>query len=92
MWPSDEVIRTREELAQQIRALKDLPSMAKLYDCDITRPAADRRADALPPQEAPRDERIIEGRGKWIAPAPGDSRRRACQLQPSASVTMRRWL
>jgi formate C-acetyltransferase len=41
MWPSDEVIRTREELAEQIRALQDLASMAKLYDCDITRPAAD---------------------------------------------------
>jgi formate C-acetyltransferase len=43
MWPSDEVIRTREELAEQIRALQDLVSMAKLYDCDITRPAADAR-------------------------------------------------
>ena len=41
MWPTDEVIRTREELAEQIRALQDLASMAKLYDCDITRPAAD---------------------------------------------------
>jgi formate C-acetyltransferase len=41
MWPSDEVIRTREELAEQIQALQDLASMAKLYDCDITRPAAD---------------------------------------------------
>jgi formate C-acetyltransferase len=41
MWPSDEVIRTREELAEQIRALQDLAAMAKLYDCDITRPAAD---------------------------------------------------
>ena len=39
MWPSDEVIRTREELAEQIRALQDLVSMAKLYDCDISRPA-----------------------------------------------------
>jgi formate C-acetyltransferase len=39
MWPSDEVIRNREELAEQIRALKDLASMAKLYDCDISRPA-----------------------------------------------------
>ena len=41
MWPSDEVIRTREELADQIRALQDLAKMAKLYDCDITRPASD---------------------------------------------------
>ena len=39
MWPSDEVIRQREELADQIRALKDLAAMAKLYECDITRPA-----------------------------------------------------
>jgi formate C-acetyltransferase len=41
MWPSDEVIRQREELADQIRALKDLAAMAKLYECDITRPAND---------------------------------------------------
>src|SRR5215213_8323869 len=40
MWPTDEVIRTREELAEQIRALDDLAAMGKLYDCDILRPAA----------------------------------------------------
>src|SRR5262245_60265518 len=43
MWPTDEVIRTREELAEQIRALEDLAAMAKLYDCDISRPATDAR-------------------------------------------------
>ena len=43
MWPTDEVIRTREELAEQIRALNDLAAMAKLYDCDITRPATNAR-------------------------------------------------
>src|SRR5215217_6682105 len=41
MWPSDEVIRQREEMADQIRALKDLAAMAKLYQCDIARPAND---------------------------------------------------
>jgi formate C-acetyltransferase len=41
MWPTDEVIRQREELADQIRALKDLVAMAKLYESDISRPAAD---------------------------------------------------
>jgi formate C-acetyltransferase len=41
MWPTDEVIRQREELAEQIRALEDLVAMAKLYDCDIKRPATD---------------------------------------------------
>jgi formate C-acetyltransferase len=41
MWPTDEVIRTREELADQVRALEDLAAMAKLYECDITRPASD---------------------------------------------------
>src|SRR6476659_4659789 len=40
MWPTDEIIRTREELAEQIRALEDLAAMAKLYDRDISRPAA----------------------------------------------------
>jgi formate C-acetyltransferase len=43
MWPNDEVIRTREELAEQIRALRALVSMGKLYDCDISRPAANAR-------------------------------------------------
>ncbi len=41
MWPSDEVIRMREELADQVRALKDLAAMAKLYECDVTKPAKD---------------------------------------------------
>jgi formate C-acetyltransferase len=43
MWPTDEVIRMREELADQIRALKDLAAMGELYDCDISRPANDAR-------------------------------------------------
>jgi formate C-acetyltransferase len=41
MWPTDEVIRMREELAEQMRALEDLAEMGKLYECDITRPAED---------------------------------------------------
>ena len=32
MWPTDEVIRVREELAEQMRALEDLAAMAKLYE------------------------------------------------------------
>src|SRR5690242_9557007 len=43
MWPTDEVIRLREELADQIRALKDLAAMAKLYGFDISRPATNAR-------------------------------------------------
>ena len=43
MWPNDEVIRSREELAEQMRALRDLAAMAKLYECDISRPAANAR-------------------------------------------------
>lgn len=43
MWPTDEVIRVREELAEQMRALQDLVAMAKLYNCDVARPAADAR-------------------------------------------------
>ncbi|HWP16786.1 MAG TPA: pyruvate formate lyase family protein, partial [Xanthobacteraceae bacterium] len=41
MWPTDEIIRQREELAEQVRALKDLAAMGKLYECDISRPAKD---------------------------------------------------
>src|SRR6476661_2742872 len=39
MWPTDEIIRQREELSEQMRALEDLCSMAKLYDRDISKPA-----------------------------------------------------
>src|SRR6516162_11284375 len=39
MWPTDEIIRMREELAEQMRALKDLAAMAKLYGHNISRPA-----------------------------------------------------
>jgi len=43
MWPTDEIIRQREELAEQIRALQDLAAMAKRYGCDITQPATNAR-------------------------------------------------
>src|SRR6516165_3407952 len=36
---SDEIIRDREELAEQIRALKELVEMAKSYGFDVSRPA-----------------------------------------------------
>ncbi|MEY9835632.1 formate C-acetyltransferase [Streptacidiphilus sp. EB103A] len=36
-----EVIRDREELAEQIKALGELEQMAAGYDCDVSRPAAD---------------------------------------------------
>jgi formate C-acetyltransferase len=40
MWPTDEIIRQREELSEQMRALEDLASMAKLYGQDMSKPAA----------------------------------------------------
>jgi formate C-acetyltransferase len=40
---SDEVIRDREELAEQIRALQELKAMAASYGHDIARPAATAR-------------------------------------------------
>ena len=43
MWPSEDVIRTREELAEQMRALADLAEMGKRYGCDISRPAETAR-------------------------------------------------
>lgn len=36
-------IRQREELSEQIRALKELASMAAKYGCDITKPATDTK-------------------------------------------------
>ena len=43
MWPTDDVIRTREELAEQMRALADLAEMGRRYGCDIARPAETAR-------------------------------------------------
>src|SRR5262249_17263389 len=43
MWAPDDVIRLREELAEQVRALNDLVAMGKLYGFDISRPAANAR-------------------------------------------------
>jgi len=40
---TDEIIRDREELAEQIRALEDLVKMAAAYGYDISRPAANAR-------------------------------------------------
>jgi formate C-acetyltransferase len=40
---TDEVIRDREELAEQLRALGELKQMAKSYGYDISRPAATAR-------------------------------------------------
>ncbi len=36
---TDDVIRLREEVSEQYRALKDLKTMAASYGCDISRPA-----------------------------------------------------
>jgi formate C-acetyltransferase len=38
-WSTDEIIRDREELAEQIRALKELQKMAASYGFDISGPA-----------------------------------------------------
>lgn len=40
---TDEIIRDREELAEQIRALKELVTMAASYGHDVTRPARNAR-------------------------------------------------
>jgi formate C-acetyltransferase len=40
---TDDVIRDREELAEQIRALKELLQMAKVYGFDISGPARDAK-------------------------------------------------
>jgi formate C-acetyltransferase len=42
-WPTDAVIRDREELAEQIRALGELKTMAASYGHDISGPAATGR-------------------------------------------------
>ncbi len=40
---TEEVIRLREELAEQIRSLKELQEMASRYGCDISGPATNAR-------------------------------------------------
>jgi len=40
---TDDIIRDREELAEQIRALKELVEMAAKYGFDVSRPAANAR-------------------------------------------------
>ena len=40
---TDEIIRDREELAEQIRALKELQKMAASYGFDVSRPAGNAR-------------------------------------------------
>ncbi|MEO1497907.1 MAG: formate C-acetyltransferase [Planctomycetota bacterium] len=40
---TEEIIRDREELSEQIRALGELKAMAAAYGCDISRPAANAR-------------------------------------------------
>ena len=42
-WPTDAVIREREEMSEQMRALADLATMAEGYGCDVKRPAANAR-------------------------------------------------
>ena len=40
---TDEIIRDREELSEQIRALKELQQMASVYGFDISGPARNAR-------------------------------------------------
>lgn len=43
MWATDEVLREREELSEQVRAFHDLIEMGKRYGVDLSRPANDAR-------------------------------------------------
>ena len=42
-WMSEEIIREREEIAEQIKALEELKSMAARYGFDISKPACNSR-------------------------------------------------
>src|SRR4051812_24029098 len=42
-WPSESVMQLRLDMADQMRALGDLKTMAASYGCDIGRPAANAR-------------------------------------------------
>lgn len=43
MWATEDVIRLREEMAEQMRALTALVEMGKSYGCDLSRPAETSR-------------------------------------------------
>ena len=40
---TDELIRLREEMSEQIRALEELARMGASYGCDLSRPAGNAR-------------------------------------------------
>ena len=40
---TEDVIRLREEISEQIKALKAIKDMAAMYGCDVSRPAKDAR-------------------------------------------------
>lgn len=42
-WMSEDVIRDREEISEQIKALEDLKKMAASYGCDISKPASNAK-------------------------------------------------
>jgi formate C-acetyltransferase len=42
-WPTEQVMQLRMDMADQLRALADLKTMATSYGCDIGRPAANAR-------------------------------------------------
>nr|WP_083466105.1 formate C-acetyltransferase [Kibdelosporangium sp. MJ126-NF4]CEL13264.1 Pyruvate formate-lyase [Kibdelosporangium sp. MJ126-NF4]CTQ98956.1 Pyruvate formate-lyase (EC 2.3.1.54) [Kibdelosporangium sp. MJ126-NF4] len=42
-WSTSDVIRDREEIAEQVRALEELREMAASYGCDISGPATNAR-------------------------------------------------
>ena len=40
---TDDVIRLREEIAEQIKCLEDMKKLAEIYGYDISRPATKRK-------------------------------------------------
>ena len=61
---TEDVIRLREELAEQIRSLKELKEMASHYGFDISGPAAQRpRSDAVDLLRLSRGHQAAERRG-----------------------------
>ena len=69
---TEEMIRLREELAEQIRSLKELKEMAASYGYDISRPAAQRpRGRAVDLLRLPRRHQAAE-RGGDVGRTPVD--------------------
>jgi formate C-acetyltransferase len=85
---TDEVIREREELAEQIRALNELQQMAARYGFDISLPAESAREAVRCLWAAPPPSLISTSRATWAgARSPNERCRRSLTILSSSCAS-----